>query len=395
MPPAAAYDELMKKVTGLTEKIKEEGDDNKRQIADLKDQLIIAMRADKNNTAHLDSILRIVGEDATTETLKAMVNAYNMVTAHGGFDVVSKAMNSMPRQQPILRRNEMANLNARYREMLLFHELIAYGVYMVEWTDLLVSGTNRVLPVVYSFVLVLPGVDHPKKNKSFKPGLLHIRFAVKCSDGEPYDAYILPGHYQMVRVDSKNCGNLCELVFSDYNTKLLAESDGLVAGGVVTEDDYIDGIKKESEHMIASHVKNSLGQLFLRKNVDDNKRRRSTRVDYSNGGFGGGRDCKNKRQRGGGSSTTSVEVKVEEEDEDDEVEVEEKDDVEDEDEDEENIPVMKLMGTAVTTGVMQRVDSMVGEQQPESAMTFLADAAKCVLSAKSNGKSNGKSKAYA
>tara|TARA_B110001450_G_scaffold8068_1_gene8120 strand:- start:2011 stop:3186 length:1176 start_codon:yes stop_codon:yes gene_type:complete len=391
MPSTAAYDDLMDKVKGLTEKIKTEGDDNKDQIARIKDEMIIAMREEKKKTARLDSFLGIVGEDATTEKLKAMVDAYNMVTAHGGFDVVSKAMNSMPRQQASLRRTQMSNLNARYREMLFFHELIAYGVYMVEWTDLLVSGTNRVLPVVYSFVLVLPGVDHPKKNKSSKPGLLHVRFAVNGYDGEPYDAYILPDHYQMVQVHGPNCANLCEMVFSDYNTKLLAESDGLVAGGVMTKDDYIDGIKKESEHMIASHVDNSLGQLFLRKNADDAKRRRSKRVDYTNGGFGGGSDCKNKRQRGGGSSTTSVEVKVEEEDEDDEVEVEEEDDVEDEDEDEENIPVMKLMGTAVTTGVMERVDSMVGEEQPESATTFPADAAKCVLSAKSNGKS----KAYA
>jgi len=324
----------------------------------------------------LDQILAVFkdkdDEVLTVEKIKAIMEAHRKVEEFGGMDVLSKAIEATPRLQSARRCKEKTELNRKYRELLKSNDLKGFNVYMVTWTDLLDWRTKAVLPTSHSFVMMMPDVEHPDDNEDSKPDLLHVRLAL-IADGEVNEMYFPPGKYDLAHVNKQNCFDLCEVVFASVNMDTLAQADGLVGGGSITPAEYIEATKRDSLRMIKSHVRDSYAMLapFEKEGDGQDRRCRGKRQDYSNGGFGGGYRTNTKRQRGeGGSSSAGGEEQEEQDDVEVEVEIDEDDDVEDEEEQ----VVATLAGTAVQGGGMERVDSMVGEQQADALNTLANQA---------------------
>lgn len=321
--------------------------------------------------ARLDQILAVLkdkdDEVLTVDKIKAIMEAHRKVEEFGGMDVLSRAIEATPRLQSARRCKEKTELNRKYRELLKSNDLKGFNVYMVTWTDLLDWRTKAVLPTSYSFVMMMPDVEHPDDNEDSKPDLLHVRLAL-IADGEVNEMYFPPGKYDMAHVNKQNCADLCDVVFASVNMDTLAQADGLVGGGSITPAEYIEATKRDSLRMIKSHVRDSYAMLapFEKEGDDQDRRCRGKRQDYSNGGFGGGYRTY-KRQRGEGSSSAAADE--EQDDVEVEVEVDEEDDVDDEEQ-----VVATLAGTAVQGGGMERVDSMVGEEQVDALNTLANQA---------------------
>lgn len=328
--------------------------------------------------ARLDQMLAVFkdkdDEVLTVDKIKAIMEAHRKVEEFGGMDVLSRAIEATPRLQSARRCKEKTELNRKYRELLATNNLKGFNVYMVTWTDLLDWRTKTTLPWAYSFVMMMPDVEHPDDNENSKPDLLHVRLAL-IADGEVNEMYFPPGKYEMAHVNKQNCADFCNVVFAAVNMDTLAQADGLVGGGSVTPAEYIEATKRDSLRMIKSHVRDSYAVLapFEKEGDDQDRRCRGKRQDYSNGGFGGGYRTYNKRKRGEGGSSSAGGEEQEQDDVEVEVEVEVEADEEDDVEDEEQV-VATLAGTAVQGGDMERVDSMVGEEQVD-ALNTLADQA--------------------